>query len=120
MFARRAASRWPRAGKLGAVLFQFPQWFAASRGNVAYLREVAERSAGPPAIEFRGGGWMEEERAGAHARHCCESSASTYVVVDEPQGFKIVGAARGRGDLAGPRDDPLPRPQRRELGEARA
>jgi len=50
------------AGKLGAVLFQFPKWFTATRGNAAYLHEVAERSRWPVALEFRGGFWMAEER----------------------------------------------------------
>ena len=75
------------AGKLGAILYQFPQWFAASRANVAYLHELAERSPAQPAIEFRGAGWMKEgkqERTLATLREI----GATYVVVDEPQGFK--------------------------------
>ena len=31
------------AGKLGAVLFQFPQWFPISRRNKAYIEECAAR-----------------------------------------------------------------------------
>jgi uncharacterized protein YecE (DUF72 family) len=75
------------AGKLGAILYQFPHWFAASRQNVAYLHELAERSPAQPAIEFRGAGWMKEgkqERTLATLREI----GATYVVVDEPQGFK--------------------------------
>jgi uncharacterized protein YecE (DUF72 family) len=74
------------AGKLGAVLFQFPKWFTATRGNAAYLREVAERSRWPVAVEFRGGFWMAEERQ-ERTLGLLEELGFTYVVVDEPQGF---------------------------------
>jgi uncharacterized protein YecE (DUF72 family) len=73
-------------GKLGAVLFQFPKWFTATRGNAAYLREVAERSRWPVAVEFRGGFWMAEERQ-ERTLGLLEELGFTYVVVDEPQGF---------------------------------
>ena len=75
------------AGKLGAILYQFPQWFAASRDNVAYLRELAERSPAQPAIEFRGAGWMKEGKQ-ERTLDTLRDIGATYVVVDEPQGFK--------------------------------
>ena len=75
------------AGKLGAILYQFPQWFAASRDNVAYLRELAERSPAQPAIEFRGAGWMKEGKQ-ERTLGLLREVGATYVVVDEPQGFK--------------------------------
>jgi uncharacterized protein YecE (DUF72 family) len=75
------------AGKLGAILYQFPHWFAASRANVAYLRELAERSPARPAIEFRGAGWMKEGRQ-TRTLDLLRDIGATYVVVDEPQGFK--------------------------------
>lgn len=75
------------AGKLGAILYQFPQWFAASRDNVAYLRELAERSPAQPAIEFRGAGWMKEGKQ-QRTLDTLRDIGATYVVVDEPQGFK--------------------------------
>jgi uncharacterized protein YecE (DUF72 family) len=76
-----------KAGKLGAILYQFPHWFAASRQNVAYLRELAERSPAPPAIEFRGAGWMKEGKQ-ERTLDLLRDIGATYVVVDEPQGFK--------------------------------
>ena len=49
------------AGKLGAVLFQFPQWFVISRQNKAYIDECAERLTDfRIAVEFRHKSWMEE------------------------------------------------------------
>ena len=75
------------AGKLGAILYQFPHWFAASRDNIAYLRELAERSPAQPAIEFRGAGWMKEDKQ-ERTLDLLRDIGATYVVVDEPQGFK--------------------------------
>jgi uncharacterized protein YecE (DUF72 family) len=75
------------AGKLGAILYQFPHWFAASRQNIAYLRELAERSPAQPAIEFRGAGWMKVDKQ-ERTLDLLRDIGATYVVVDEPQGFK--------------------------------
>jgi uncharacterized protein YecE (DUF72 family) len=76
-----------RAGKLGAVLFQFPRWFVRSRKGFDYLRELAERVSYPIAVEFRGGGWMDEEKRESTLAQL-EELGMAYVVVDEPQGFK--------------------------------
>jgi uncharacterized protein YecE (DUF72 family) len=75
------------AGKLGAVLFQFPHWFVRSRRNFDYLRELGERFPYQVAVEFRGGGWMEEEKRDSTLAQLQELGMA-YVVVDEPQGFK--------------------------------
>jgi uncharacterized protein YecE (DUF72 family) len=74
-------------GKLGAVLFQFPRWFVRSRANIEYLRQVGERLPYQAAVEFRGGGWMEEDRR-ERTLELLGELGMTYVVVDEPQGFK--------------------------------
>ena len=75
------------AGKLGAVLFQFPPWFVRSRENHKYLRDLPARLPGHPiAVEFRGGGWMTAESAAGTLR-LLEESNLAYVAVDEPQGF---------------------------------
>jgi uncharacterized protein YecE (DUF72 family) len=74
------------AGKLGAVLFQFPRWFVRSRRNFDYLRELGERFPYRIAVEFRGGGWMEEEKRDSTLAQL-EELGMAYVVVDEPQGF---------------------------------
>jgi uncharacterized protein YecE (DUF72 family) len=75
------------AGRLGAVLFQFPRWFVRSRPNIDYLRELAERFPYQIAVEFRGPTWMEEDRAD-RTLSLLSDLGMTYVVVDEPQGFK--------------------------------
>jgi uncharacterized protein YecE (DUF72 family) len=75
------------AGKLGAVLFQFPHWFVRSRRNFDYLRELGERFPYRVAVEFRGGGWMDDEKRDSTLEQLRELDM-TYVVVDGPQGFK--------------------------------
>jgi uncharacterized protein YecE (DUF72 family) len=76
------------AGRLGAILFQFPHWFVPSRENRDYLKELAERFPYQIAVEFRGGGWMKDERSIERTIALLAELGLTYVVVDEPQGFK--------------------------------
>ncbi len=85
---RAALEPLREAGKLGAVLFQFPPWFVRGAANAAYLRELPARLPGVTvAVEFRGGGWMEDDAAGATLA-MLEESGLAYVSVDEPQGFR--------------------------------
>ncbi|CAM5346012.1 hypothetical protein STENM36S_04318 [Streptomyces tendae] len=52
------------AGRLGAVLFQFPPWFAPGSRSEAALEACARRTEGwPVAVEFRHPGWWEAQRA---------------------------------------------------------
>jgi uncharacterized protein YecE (DUF72 family) len=84
---REALAPLAEAGKLGAVLFQFPPWFIRSHDNRDYLRSLPQRLPGwPLAVEFRGGGWLEDESAPATLR-LLEEAGLAYVAVDEPQGF---------------------------------
>ena len=76
------------AGKLGVVLFQFPQWFFPSRENRAYILSAKDMlSQYRLAIEFRSASWLNErnsERTFAFLR----DNDLAFVCVDEPQGFK--------------------------------
>jgi uncharacterized protein YecE (DUF72 family) len=75
------------AGKLGAVLFQFPQWFTISRKNKAYIEECATRLKDfRLAIEFRHISWMKPENA-EETLSFLEEHDLPYVCVDMPQGF---------------------------------
>ncbi|MFI9638878.1 DUF72 domain-containing protein [Micromonospora sp. NPDC051925] len=76
------------AGKLGAVLFQFPPWFTIKRDNKEYLLEV-ERRCRPlrPVFEFRHASWFE----GANAEETLaflRGHRLAYVAVDMPQGHR--------------------------------
>ena len=82
---RRALAPLAEAGKLGAVLFQFPPWFTAKDANRDYLRTIPERLPGlTAAVEFRGGGWMEPGAAAGTLALLGEAGLA-YVCVDEPQ-----------------------------------
>ncbi|HEY6496963.1 MAG TPA: DUF72 domain-containing protein [Trebonia sp.] len=76
-----------RAGKLGAILLQFPPWFPISRANKEYIVACAERVApGRVCVEFRNRTWMtpdnQKETLDFLAGH-----GLPYVCVDMPQGY---------------------------------
>src|SRR5580692_10706965 len=51
-----------QAGKLGAILLQFPPWFPISRANKQYIVDCAERVAPRRVcVEFRNHTWMTED-----------------------------------------------------------
>lgn len=75
------------AGKLGAVLFQFPQWFVIGRKSKDYLLECKERLADYRiAVEFRHKSWMEQRNQEETLSYLQEHDLP-YVCVDMPQGF---------------------------------
>jgi uncharacterized protein YecE (DUF72 family) len=75
------------AGKLGAVLFQFPAWFTISRKNKLYIADVAERLEDfRVAVEFRHKSWLEERNV-EETMSLLEHHRLPYVCVDMPQGF---------------------------------
>lgn len=84
---RGALEPLAEAGKLGAVLFQFPAWFTKNRDNVRYLEALRDLLPYRIAVEFRGGGWMTEHHA-ASTLQILQRNGYIYVAVDEPQGFK--------------------------------
>ncbi|MCI0634651.1 MAG: DUF72 domain-containing protein [Actinobacteria bacterium] len=75
------------AGKLGAVLFQFPQWFVIGRKNKDYILGCAERLKDfRIAVEFRHRTWLEERNAEETLSFLQEHDLP-FVAVDMPQGF---------------------------------
>jgi uncharacterized protein YecE (DUF72 family) len=76
------------AGKLGAVLFQFPPWFLPHKESLAHIEQCVERMHGfQLAVEFRHPMWFAErgrERTLSFERE----RGIVHVVVDEPQGLK--------------------------------
>ena len=76
------------AGKLGAVLFQFPEWFVIGRKNKDYVLEAAERLKDfRVAIEFRNESWLNE-RNREETLSFLEEHDLPIVCVDMPQGFR--------------------------------
>ncbi len=81
------------AGKLSAILFQFPEWFPPSRANREYVVECGDRVAAElpgvtTAIEFRSEGWMRDAERQSRTFDMLSEHGLTYVAVDMPQGFK--------------------------------
>jgi uncharacterized protein YecE (DUF72 family) len=75
------------AGKLGAILFQYPQWFVIGRKNKDYILECAERlKEFRIAVEFRHKTWLEERNVDETLSFLSDHDLP-YVCVDMPQGF---------------------------------
>ena len=76
-----------QAGKLGAVLLQYPEWFTISRANKEVIRRARELLPDDRlAVEFRNALWMTERNAGETLAFLRDHGL-VYVSVDEPQGF---------------------------------
>ncbi len=89
-------------GRLGALLFQFPQWFPISRRNKMYLLECKRRCEPMRiCVEFRNASWMSEENS-AETLDFLASYAVPYVCVDMPQGHpsSIPPVVAATSDLA--------------------
>ena len=77
-----------QAGKLGAILLQFPPWFPIAKARKEYIVACAARAA-PDRVcmEFRNRTWMtpgnQDETLGFLAEH-----RLPYVCVDMPQGHR--------------------------------
>jgi uncharacterized protein YecE (DUF72 family) len=76
------------SGKLGAVLFQFPQWFVIGRRSREYILECASRLEDfRIAVEFRHKSWLSEANRGETLAFLRENGLP-LVCVDMPQGFE--------------------------------
>jgi uncharacterized protein YecE (DUF72 family) len=76
------------AGKLGAILLQFPPWFGINRENKAYIEKCrAMLPEARLAVEFRNGSWLLDRNV-AETLALLADNGMTYVAVDEPQGFR--------------------------------
>ncbi|MBW3644362.1 MAG: DUF72 domain-containing protein [Actinobacteria bacterium] len=85
---RAALEPLQAAGKLAAVVFQFPPWFTARRDNRAYLAELAHRLPGHQlAVEFRHRSWLDGDDDRRRTLRLLEEHGLAFVCVDGPQGF---------------------------------
>jgi uncharacterized protein YecE (DUF72 family) len=76
------------AGKLGAVLLQYPRWFRPSRESAVELRAARDRLGGVVgAVELRHRDWMDG-RVGARTLSLLRELGLAYVMVDAPQGME--------------------------------
>ena len=73
------------AGKLGALLFQFPPWYTFSEERLEYFATVREMLPEDSiAVEFRHRSWLDVTNADL-TRSALEESGLAYCAVDEPQ-----------------------------------
>lgn len=89
VFARYWVALEPlrNAGKLGAILLQYPDWFVISKANKAEILSARDRLPDDRlAVEFRNSTWMSERNREETLAFLTDSGL-TYVGVDEPQGF---------------------------------
>jgi uncharacterized protein YecE (DUF72 family) len=85
---RAALEPLRQAGKLGAILLQFPPWFVISREHKEYIVSCA-RQAEPDrvCVEFRNQTWLSE-RNREETLEFLSAHKLPYVSVDMPQGYR--------------------------------
>src|SRR3984957_18280817 len=75
------------AGKLGAILLQFPPWFPIGRTRREYILACAQRAAPRRVcVELRNHTWMTPDNQ-EETLHFLASHRLPYVCVDMPQGY---------------------------------
>jgi uncharacterized protein YecE (DUF72 family) len=73
------------AGKLGAVLMQYPQWFTAKKDNRAELSAIRDRWADVPVcVEFRSPSWLKTDSDRDRTLGVLRDLRLALVVVDAP------------------------------------
>lgn len=89
LWRRFKEALWPlrAAGKLGAVLFQFPPWLLRDRAGHAHVTHCVEQMDDyPVSVEFRHRGWLTPEHQ-ADTLALERELGVSHVIVDAPQGF---------------------------------
>ncbi len=77
------------AGKLGAVLLQFPEWFVPSRANREYLQLAKEKLTGYRlCVEFRNRAWLATDKDRDRTLGLLREHQLALVCVDMPQGLR--------------------------------
>jgi uncharacterized protein YecE (DUF72 family) len=77
------------AGKLGAVLMQYPEWFTPKHVNREALRSLRERLPGyQVCIEFRNRTWLDEDGDRERTLDFLAAEGLPLVCLDMPQGFR--------------------------------
>jgi uncharacterized protein YecE (DUF72 family) len=90
------------AGKLGALLFQYPPWFVISRRSKSFIIDCAKRAAPYRiCVEFRNKSWMDQDNQ-RETFDFLEGHGIAYVCVDMPQGLtdSIPPVVAATSDLA--------------------
>jgi uncharacterized protein YecE (DUF72 family) len=77
------------AGKLGAIVLQYPRWFVPSPENRAFVEDSRRRLGSVPgAVEFRNGTWFgTAKRETERTLAMLKDHGLAFVMVDGPQGL---------------------------------
>jgi uncharacterized protein YecE (DUF72 family) len=76
------------AGKLGVVMFQFPQWFMPNRESHEYILTCRDRLPDYDiAVEFRQAAWFADDHRARRTLEFLKTEEIPFVCVDMPQGF---------------------------------
>ena len=76
------------AGKLGAILMQYPRWVGPSRANAAMIEDARRRLEGwQAAVELRNRRWFDD-RTRERTLALLRRNELAYVAVDSPPGFE--------------------------------
>jgi uncharacterized protein YecE (DUF72 family) len=76
------------AGKLGAILMQYPRWFGPTKESAAMIADAHERLQDwPVAVEFRNRNWFGD-RLRDRTLALLRRNGFAYVAVDSPPGFE--------------------------------
>jgi uncharacterized protein YecE (DUF72 family) len=74
------------AGRLGAILFQYPPWFGPRNDNRAEVEALRERMPDYRiSVEFRSPRWLAEERDRERTLKMLEEHGLVFVCVDAPE-----------------------------------
>ncbi|HTF59012.1 MAG TPA: DUF72 domain-containing protein, partial [Actinomycetes bacterium] len=77
------------AGKLGAVLMQYPEWFTPRHSSREELAAIRDRLGGYQAcVEFRNAAWLATDRDRDRTLGLLRDLDLPLVCVDMPQGFR--------------------------------
>ena len=77
------------AGKLGAILLQYPEWFTPRRSSREELGAIRDRLPGyQVCVEFRNAAWMATDRDRDRTLGLLRDHDLPLVCVDMPQGFR--------------------------------
>jgi uncharacterized protein YecE (DUF72 family) len=78
------------AGKLGAVLVQYPDWFTAKKANLAELAAIRKRWKDlPVCVEFRSPTWLSTPEDRDRTLGALTDMELALVVVDAPKASKL-------------------------------
>jgi uncharacterized protein YecE (DUF72 family) len=76
------------AGKLGVIMFQFPEWFMPGKPSRQEIVVARDRlSEYEIAVEFRQARWFDDERSTRWTLEFLRDEGIPFVCVDMPQGF---------------------------------